>query len=104
MSLNFSLIGLMHWLWCDVLLRKIGLATSNAGCSQITEVFTDLLEFIGRADKYFEATLEILRQVYPVLGFDIEPFEDGRQVVVNRPALIFPYDSAGPIDQFQVFG
>ena len=103
-SLNVSLIEVKYCLWRSVWLGKVGLATSEAGGAQITHVFTNLFDSENGANESLEGALEILRQIEPVLGFDIEPLKDGRQAVVNRPALVFPNDSAGPIDQFQVVG
>ena len=104
MSLNVSLIEVKYCLWRSVWLGKVGLTASEAGGAQITHVFTNLFDSENGANESLEGALEILRQIEPVLGIDIEPSKEGRQLVIDSPAFVFTEDASGPVHQFQIVG
>ena len=87
---------------CGYRLGEVGFTTTKPGRSLIPQYLTGLFELICRTHHSLERALEMFCQIEPVLGVDVEPFQDRWQIIGYRPMFVFSQDTARPVYQLQV--
>lgn len=70
--------------------------------SLVTQLSAGIDKGMNATHQAFEGTLKVCRGVEPLVGLNIQPFQDGRQIAVNGAALAPAEVPTGPIQQFEV--
>ena len=65
----------------------------------LAQGLTGLSHFVGTADELFEGAFEMLAEIQPVLGIQVEALQDVREIRGDMAFFVAPDDAAGPVHQ-----
>jgi hypothetical protein len=70
--------------------------------SLIFQLSASRFQFTAGAHQAFEAALEVLGHVEPMLGIDLQPLQYRRLIGGYMASFVFPDGAPGPIDKLKI--